>query len=371
MRSDPCIEMYERQRPNQERFTIKVESLLRELLLAKSISFHAIESRTKSIDSFKEKSARTGKSYTDPILDVTDLIGVRLIAYYQDDVEKIGQMISEEFLVDETNSFIHQPAGAEFGYKSTHYVVKLSEQRQSLSEWSAFAGLRAELQVRTVLQHAWAAVSHKLQYKREADVPVPLKRQLFRLAALFELADDEFISLRKKSESIYESVKSQIASGNKNLPIDMSSITELFQSSEAVRRLRVYAQEAGFEEMQMDSEWPVGLFGDSSSFVASSTSSENSDLIDLCNRLGLSTFQQLESALESALPWAKDYLTSQYNAENGQRANWFASMSFICELILIGCFVDNLNSEDQLSSKWNPRLAKRILSVARDRRTCS
>jgi ppGpp synthetase/RelA/SpoT-type nucleotidyltranferase len=167
-------EAYEAALPLQTRFTRKLETLLTDLLTAQSLGFHIIESRTKDVQSFREKATRSSKTYRDPITEITDLTGVRIITYYQDEADAIGHLIKAEFDVDADNSLIHQPEGAEFGYVSNHYVIQLSEKRAHLPEWAGLATLRAEVQVRTVLQHAWAAVSHKLQYKREDDVPTPL-----------------------------------------------------------------------------------------------------------------------------------------------------------------------------------------------------
>lgn len=54
------------------------------------------------------------------------------------------------------------------------------------------SGLKAEVQVRTVTQHVWAAASHVLQYKQEASVPLPVRRSIYRVSALLETVDLEF-----------------------------------------------------------------------------------------------------------------------------------------------------------------------------------
>jgi trimethylamine:corrinoid methyltransferase-like protein len=65
--------------------------------------------------------------------------------------------------------------------------------------------MHAEVHVRTVLQHAWAAISHSLQYKKEDDVPAALRRRLNRLAALLELADQEFTTLSAEHRALHQS----------------------------------------------------------------------------------------------------------------------------------------------------------------------
>ena len=69
------------------------------------------------------------------------------------------------------------------------------------TEWKKFSGIKFEIQIRTVLQHAWSAISHKLEYKTVNDVPKKMRRQLFRISALLEIGDQEFSSLRQISEN--------------------------------------------------------------------------------------------------------------------------------------------------------------------------
>ena len=112
-----------------------------------------MESRAKTVESFKGKVEREDKDYTDPLNEITDLSGVRIISYYNSDVDEISNLIRREFEIDEKNSVDKRKIDEEdrFGYQSSHLVVSLSDSRQDLFEWSAFKGLRAEIQVRTVL----------------------------------------------------------------------------------------------------------------------------------------------------------------------------------------------------------------------------
>jgi putative GTP pyrophosphokinase len=78
-----------------------------------------------------------------------------------------------------------------FGYLSRHYVIGL---RKAWKKIPGFSGLdfKVEIQVRTLSQHIWAAASHVLQYKKEADVPPAVARSIHRVAALLETVDLEF-----------------------------------------------------------------------------------------------------------------------------------------------------------------------------------
>ncbi|WP_432592679.1 GTP pyrophosphokinase [Stenotrophomonas maltophilia] len=358
MNIDDWVIAFEARRPNQARFTEKLESLVRDLMVAGNLGFHLAESRTKDVQSFRDKASRPTKAYENPLDEITDLSGIRIIAYYQDEADQIGSLIEEEFAVDARNSVIHKPDGAEFGYLSRHYVVQLSSKRAMLSEWSGFAELKAEIQVRTVLQHAWAAVSHKLQYKREDDVPVPLRRKLFRLSALFELADDEFISLRSSSGELARSIKTQLVAGRQDLPIDSVSLSEVLVFSTAVAEIEIVAKKVGFTYGN-----PDGDIEDEDEHSASV-----SGLVHLCALAGVRTIEEFESLLSTARPWMESYLSAQINAE-GRWGEWFASTPFICQLLVIYAKIRQLRVEDIYSLGWNPGIAERIFRVARTWRT--
>jgi GTP pyrophosphokinase len=104
----------------------------------------------------------------------------------------------------------------------------------SLGEWKPFDGLKAEIQVRTIGQHAWAAISHALQYKREQDAPVNVQRRLARLAGLLELVDDESEALRAASQTEAGRVLQIFEGGNLNVPLDFSIVNAYLKNSPEV-----------------------------------------------------------------------------------------------------------------------------------------
>ena len=104
------------------------------------------------------------KSHANPFDEIKDFAGVRVISYYNDDVDRIAIILNSELDVDPAHSMdkISNLDIDEFGYRPFHLVCKLKEPRIALPEWKRFSGLTIEIQVRSVLQHAWAAISHKL-----------------------------------------------------------------------------------------------------------------------------------------------------------------------------------------------------------------
>ena len=179
-------------------FTGMINELIKSLLDSQEIKYHIVESRTKTPESLEEKVERKGiRDFKSEILDIT---GIRIILYYQDDIDKVQKLINENFQVDQLNSVNKENLydSNEFGYLSRHYIVELNDKRNKLAEWKRFKKYYAEIQVRTVLQHSWASISHELSYKKNYDIPKEVSRKLFRLASLFELADEQFLEIRDK-----------------------------------------------------------------------------------------------------------------------------------------------------------------------------
>jgi putative GTP pyrophosphokinase len=164
---DGAVERYQALLPAHEAFRIQLEGLLRVLLDRAGRPYHQVESRCKSVNAFREKVIR--KSYANPFEQRTDAVGLRLIMYYDSDVDFAAGIIRREFVVDETNSEDKRAPTSDdtFGYRSYHLVASLNEFRANLPEWERFSGTQVEIQLRTVLAHASAAVDHELDYKSD------------------------------------------------------------------------------------------------------------------------------------------------------------------------------------------------------------
>ena len=130
-----------------ESLTARLRALVVDLLADANIEVIQIEARTKEVDNFVEKVGRKRRKYTNPLAEVTDLVGLRIITYYREDVTRVGEILAQEFQIDATNS-VDKAAALDpdrFGYSSVHYVVSLSPDRRSLAEWKPYVGFRAEI----------------------------------------------------------------------------------------------------------------------------------------------------------------------------------------------------------------------------------
>lgn len=115
---------------------------------------------------------------------LTDLVGLRLVCLYEDDIEKVRSVLAEQFEVVEVTDKISQIENTEgsFGYKGLHLDLRLNPGRRVLPEYARYADLRFELQIRTVIQDSWSILDHKIKYKKS--IPNRLKRRINTLAAL-------------------------------------------------------------------------------------------------------------------------------------------------------------------------------------------
>lgn len=231
----------------------KVSGLLLDLLKSQRIDHVQIEHRAKSISSLKDKLERKGGEYT-CLKDVTDLAGVRIILYYTEDVDRVGDLIRQEFEVDENHSIQKSTelTHDQFGYLSDHYVVRLNPERTKLLEWRALVGHQVEIQIRTTTQHAWAAIEHKLRYKAPQEIPKELKRRLSRLSALFEIADEQFSSLRTATQQLEAEYENSVRNGDLDLGLDSKSLVAYTSTADTCSRFRHAIEEAGYEIRPVD-----------------------------------------------------------------------------------------------------------------------
>lgn len=225
---------YEKATANLKEFGPKLEGLIRTLLSQEGVNIHTITSRVKGKASTLRKLQRPDKERD--LADLTDLLGIRIITYFRDDVDAVAKVIEREFTIDEQNSSDKRAALApdRFGYLSLHYVAKLNRIRSGLAENRNFKDTLFELQVRSILQHAWAEIEHDLGYKSEAAVPQTVRRRFSRLAGLLELADDEFLDIRKELADHQRDSEEAITKGDLRLGIDRDSLSAFIQS----RRIR-------------------------------------------------------------------------------------------------------------------------------------
>lgn len=194
-------------------------ALVSELLTG--LKIHHVTSRVKRPASLGDKLRRKPGRY-DTLQDVTDLIGVRVITYFESDVGAVSRRLEERLLVDWENSvdkgMMHDPD--RFGYKGVHYVVRAPEGH-------ALGPQRFEVQIRSILQHAWAEIEHDLGYKNRQAVPREVRRRFNRLSGLLEIADEEFMALGRLSRDYAANLPARVEQAPDSVFVDAQSVAHL------------------------------------------------------------------------------------------------------------------------------------------------
>ncbi|HEU4840277.1 MAG TPA: hypothetical protein VFT09_02515, partial [Ilumatobacteraceae bacterium] len=196
-----AVRAYAARQPQLVAATAGWVTLVRTLLDDAGIDYLSVTGRTKSVASFAAKANRTQDGlplYADPLHEVTDQIGVRVITYVHSDVAAVAELLDEELTILDDRDLGEETARAgRFGYASRHLLVRTDAGDEEHPE---LVGERASIQVRTVLQHAWAEFEHDIRYKGNVpeDAAADLDRRFTLAAGLIEHADREFATIRER-----------------------------------------------------------------------------------------------------------------------------------------------------------------------------
>jgi putative GTP pyrophosphokinase len=218
---------YEQVRPKYEELEASLKRDLQAFLDEAGVHVLEVQSRVKDFESLWDKTERKG--YTDPLAETEDLCALRVIALYASDLDRILEIINTEFDVQRVEDKSHELGTSEFGYRSIHVMLMVKQDWLQAPCYRGLGGLKAEVQVRTVLMHAWASVSHDLWYKREG-VPEQFEHDLSRLDAILEGVDDEFDALRdKRAQYVGELSAKAEESGqfDESVELNIDSLTAL------------------------------------------------------------------------------------------------------------------------------------------------
>lgn len=200
---EALLQQFREQVPTLEQLSKTVYDQLRQVLHEQSVELSVIEYRVKTEQSLAGKLERKGDKYAS-LEDITDLVGLRIITFYTDDVDKVAAIVQQLYDVDWANSIDKRKAHelTSFGYNSLHYICRLKE-----------GSAPFEIQMRTALQHVWSAIEHDIGYKGAVKLPPEYRRQFSRLAGMLELADDEFSRLRTTMTDYRRQVQALVKSG--------------------------------------------------------------------------------------------------------------------------------------------------------------
>jgi putative GTP pyrophosphokinase len=216
-----AISAYFNVRPFYDNLAEVIGRLIQECLKKRDIKVHSVQHRAKEPSSFGDKAAVPSEAdpnapkYMEPLKQITDLARVRIITYFPATVEDVDSLIQDEFEVVERSDKAEELIEDErFGYQSVHFLVRLNAKRSGLSEYERFAGATTEVQVRTILQHAWAEIEHDINYKSATAIPVEIRRRFMALAGMLEIADREFQAVQSEDRKLADQSISKVRDGD-------------------------------------------------------------------------------------------------------------------------------------------------------------
>ncbi|RYC43269.1 GTP pyrophosphokinase [Pectobacterium zantedeschiae] len=276
--------------------------ILENQLQSKNIDYLSVTYRTKTKEGVYEKINR--KKYKDPINQMTDVSGIRVILYFESDIEKVSSIIEELFTIDIKNSVNNENrlSSNKIGYRSIHYVCDIGDKRKNLVEYEFISGLKCEIQVRTMLQHAWAELTHDRNYKLSGKLPLSIERKINLYSGMLEIADIGFSEII----NAVSDYKKELSS--KNITISTSESIDSLSLIEFARQIK---DEIGLNFLEINPEFDPFM----------------DELLSEISFMEISTFTELRSLI----PDNYVEVCKEYNIQTNQ-------FGFIRDILLIKDF---------------------------------
>ena len=247
MKENTIIEEYRALLPKYEQLEALVLEKIRTCVREHHFFVMDVAHRIKAEDSLRGKLERFRDRFSS-VQDFTDILGLRVICYFNEDIDPVAEAVAKLFRVLEIRDKRVGDNIKEFGYASLHYICALKEEDGD----DTLCGIRFEIQIRTVLQHAWAEIEHDLGYKSEFTLSTPIRRDFSRMAGLLEIADNQFADLRKKATEYTALVHASIREDRADaLPLDHVSLNEYIRSSAFMTRYFAELAEALHIEIEI------------------------------------------------------------------------------------------------------------------------
>ena len=186
-----------------EKLAHKAETLLKDKLKSDNFKTAYVLSRVKDIDSFSEKIYR--ENLDKPFEQMSDIVGIRIVCLYTEDIKKISQLIGDIFTVLHEEDKAVALGSDKMGYRDLHIDAQLKTGDNTFDQY------RFEIQLRTVMSDAFSIISHDLSYKKAPPLPEQLERELKLVSATMELTQYHCDALRERRKEFIEKVKAEAA----------------------------------------------------------------------------------------------------------------------------------------------------------------
>ena len=299
-----------------EEYATRIRNLIQDLVELEGVEFYAI-------DGWAEPPAellRALSGLEEKDLGGVDLVTVRVLIRFPEDVLRIEEVIKSEFQIDTSRSI--PSSGLEdpyrFGYPAVVYILSLSQSRSQLREWAKYKDLSFRLELRTMLQEAWATIFPRVNQTVGTSSEKKVTRELVLLAALLEKADQGFLSLRHemKDEALLIPPPKQPSQ-----PVEALEAEKLFTDEELYNLFRedpsllgrwnAFALEAGFPEFKPE----AGYLRESFSYLCTILRAANINTISEVRKFlsdmeagdkGLQQLRNIHDAFDKNTKWRVD-----------------------------------------------------------------
>ncbi|HET7213086.1 MAG TPA: hypothetical protein VFL79_05830 [Terriglobia bacterium] len=232
------VRNYERNLPRYKKAATAARKLIRAILSSSHVQIHLITSRCKKPESLRLKLRR--KRYRQPGQQLTDIVGVRVITFFENDIPGVVQLLLHELEINQHKSEDKRTKLdlKEFGYLSVHLIARTKGRWARSPAFAPIRGMWFEIQVRSILEHAWAEIEHEIVYKSAILFPKEIKRRFARLAGALEILESEFIALRRERSKLIDTYVAEFQKGTK-LNRDTLDSAKLIAMLEVERPSRV------------------------------------------------------------------------------------------------------------------------------------
>ncbi|MFC5282796.1 hypothetical protein [Pedobacter alpinus] len=204
--------------------------------------------RTKDLLSIIKKIKKKQREKEYDFKDLKDKLGIRIICNYKEELDKVDSFLKSNFRLLKTEYKQDVLNFDKLDYTSNHYDASLKLDIEFFKDKAHLSELVFEIQVRTLNQHAWSNTSHQLSYKQEADIQPYLKRRVYRLLSLYEIADDEFSAVNKvlsdnPDNIIYSLIRKLEGKIYKYAQVDFDRVSSLINIKIIINYLDIKQQE--------------------------------------------------------------------------------------------------------------------------------
>jgi ppGpp synthetase/RelA/SpoT-type nucleotidyltranferase len=198
---------YQTDFPGLEEAAKQLTHFIAEVLRGSNLDLHLVTARAKSAHSVLSKIRR--KQYGAPRRQLTDDIGARVVTYYENDVDRVADLLRDRLIIDEKRSIDKrsQLDIQEFGYRSVHLISSLKNNDAKQPRYAILKDKLFEIQIRSILEHAWAEIEHEINYKAGIKFGHPFRRTFGAIAGTLEILEAQFLDLKRERNVLIEQYK--------------------------------------------------------------------------------------------------------------------------------------------------------------------